>query len=68
MVNKPSNEIKALFIPTAATFEDAKAVLPKCKGDLLNAGILEENITTYDLDRRLTYEELSKLQIVHILH
>jgi hypothetical protein len=35
MLNKPSNEIRALWIPTAAIDDAAKAVLPKCMDDLL---------------------------------
>jgi peptidase E len=50
LVNVPNDKIKVIFIPTAAITEDAKVMIPLCKNDLLNAGILEQNIVTYDLD------------------
>lgn len=66
MVNKPSNEIRAIWIPTAAIHEDAKAVLPKCMDDLLNAGILSENIKTYDLDYTMSYEEIITYDVIYV--
>ncbi len=66
MVNKPSNEIKAIWIPTAAIDEDAVAVLPKCMVDLLNTGILAENIKIYNLDYVLQYEELTTFDVVYV--
>ena len=46
LVNIPADKIKVIFIPTAAITEDAKGMIPICKGQLLNAGILEDNIYT----------------------
>lgn len=54
MLPKSANEIKALFIPTAAVFPDAISVLPKCLNDLLKCGIKKENIDVYDLHRKKT--------------
>ena len=66
MLNKPSNEIRALWIPTAAIDDDAKAVLPKCMNDLLNAGILIENIKVYNLDYIMQYEEMASFEAVYV--
>jgi dipeptidase E len=66
MVNKPSNEIKAIWIPTAAIDDDAKAVLPKCMDDLLNAGISAKNIKTYNLDHVMQYEEMTTFDVVYV--
>ncbi|BCN29064.1 Type 1 glutamine amidotransferase-like domain-containing protein [Anaeromicropila herbilytica] len=66
IVDKPSNKIKALWIPTAAIYDDAKAVLPMCMEDLLNAGILPENIKTYDLDLEMKYEEMVTYDAVYV--
>lgn len=66
MVRKPSEQIKALWIPTAAIDDDAKAVLPKCMNDLLNAGILPENIKSYNLDRVLDYDEMAGFDAVYV--
>lgn len=65
LVGKKPEVTKALFIPTAANFPEAIAVLPKCKADLLNAGIPEENITEYNLDRNMSYEELKLYDAVY---
>ncbi|MDD4495929.1 MAG: Type 1 glutamine amidotransferase-like domain-containing protein [Eubacteriales bacterium] len=65
LVGKSPNEITALFIPTAAVFPDAIAVLPKCMDDLLNIGISVANIKVFDLHRSLSVEELSAFDIVY---
>lgn len=48
-INKAPADIKVIFIPTAATDDGAKAMLPHCYQDLTNAGILPENIFIYEL-------------------
>ena len=49
MLGKEPTQVKAMFIPTAATSPDAIEVLPKCLNDLLKCGIVKENIFVYDL-------------------
>lgn len=66
MLGKEASKARALWIPTAAIFEDAKAVLPQCMDDLLDAGILRENIVIYDLDYQMTYEELCGFDAVYV--
>ncbi len=66
MVNKPANEIRAIWIPTAAIDDDAKAVLPKCMDDLLNTGISAGNIKTYNLDYVMQYEEMTTFDAVYV--
>ena len=57
--------MKALFIPTAANFPDAVAVLPKCMDDLLRAGIQKTNIKVFDLHRNMEIDELSEYDVVY---
>jgi peptidase E len=64
-VGKDPKEIKALFIPTAAIFPAAIAVLPKCMDDLLKLKIPAENIKVFDLHRALSLEELSPFDTVY---
>ena len=64
-VDKNPKDIKALFIPTAAIFPAAIAVLPKCMEDLLNVGIPAENIKVFDLHRSMTAQELSEFDAVY---
>ncbi len=65
LLGREPKRARALFIPTAAIDEDARAVLPKCRNDLLNAGFPEGNITVYDLDRPMTEKELSCYDTVY---
>lgn len=62
----PAEKIKALFIPTAAVDEEAKAMLPKCYADLTGCGILPENITVYGLDRKLDESEISSYNVIYV--
>ena len=48
-INKTADKIKVIFVPTAANCDDSKEMLPYCMLDLLNAGILKENILIYEL-------------------
>lgn len=65
LVGKKPEDIRALWIPTAATDDDARAVLPKCMGDLALSGIPYRNITTYDLYRPMELEELRRYDTVY---
>ena len=66
MVNVPNDKIKVIFIPTAAITEEAKVWIPICKNDLLDAGILEDNIFTYDLDRILGSDEIYNFNAIYV--
>ena len=65
MLPKPPAKARALFIPTAAIDEEARAMLPKCREDLLGAGFLPEHIAEFDLDRPMTAEELGEYDAVY---
>ena len=65
LVGKKPNDIKALFIPTAANFYEALKMVPFCMEDLLNIGIPESNIKVFDLHRALTLDELSVFDAVY---
>ncbi len=66
LVNIPADKIKIIFIPTAAITEDAKGMIPICKNQLLNAGILENNIYTYDLDRIMSCDEICNFNAIYV--
>lgn len=66
LINIQANKIKAIFIPTAAITEVQKVFVPICKMDLLNAGVLEENIMNYDLDRIMESEEICKYDAIYV--
>jgi dipeptidase E len=58
-------DAKALFIPTAAIYPDAAAMLPVCMQDLLCAGIPNENIVTYDLDQPLEFKYAKQFHVIY---
>ena len=62
---KEPKEIKALFIPTAAIFPAAIAVLPKCMEDLLKIGIPAKSIKVFDLHRSMTDRKSTRLNSSH---
>ena len=66
LTDKDMSLVRALFIPVAAIDEDAVAVLPKCMNDLLKCGILNENITVYDLHRGMESGELMGYDVVYL--
>jgi dipeptidase E len=66
LVNVPNDKIKVIFIPTAAITENAKVMIPLCKNDLLNAGVLEDNIYTYDLDRIMSCDEICNFNVIYV--
>ena len=58
-INKSPADIKVIFIPTAATDDDARFMLPYCYKDLTDIGIPPENIFIYEL-RHLTSQGYGK--------
>ncbi|WML37000.1 Type 1 glutamine amidotransferase-like domain-containing protein [Clostridium sp. OS1-26] len=66
LVNMPNDKIRVIFIPTAAITEDAKVWIPVCKNDLLDTGILEDNIVTYDLDRIMSCDEICNFNVIYV--
>lgn len=66
LVNMPNDKIKVIFIPTAAVTEEAKMFIPVCKNDLLSAGILEDNIVIYDLDRFMSCDEICNFNVIYV--
>src|SRR5215471_17088195 len=65
LVNKKPENIRAVFVPTAANDAEAIEVLPKCMHDLLDLGIPNENIFVYDLHYKMEYEELSTYDTIY---
>lgn len=64
-VGKPVEQLRALFVPTAANDEESRNILPLCRQDLTDAGILDENIDTYDLDRPMDAIEIGLYDAIY---
>jgi peptidase E len=66
LVNKSAQEIKVLFIPTAARTKEELFYVSKSKEELMGVGIKEENIINFNLDRKLSEEELNRFDVIYI--
>ena len=64
-IKKPLNQVRAVFVPTAANDDESKSILPLCLQDLTNVGILEENIVTYDCDYTMPLEKLTEFDVIY---
>ena len=64
-VGRDISQVKVIFVPTAANDDEAKALLPSCKADLTNLGILESNLLVYDLDYELPFDEGSQYDAIY---
>lgn len=65
MVGKPFNETRVLFIPAAAVDEEAKAIANTLKTELLWLGFLPDNITTYELDSKMSEETVMTYDVMY---
>jgi len=66
MLPQQPENIKAIFIPTAAVSPDAIEVLPKCLNDLIKCGIKRENIYVYDLHELMENAELKLYDVIYL--
>lgn len=64
-MSKTIAEVKVLFVPTAANDEESRNIVPFCKQDLTDAGVLDENIVTYDCDRPINFEEIANYDAIY---
>lgn len=67
LVNKPVNEIKVLFITTAAVEPDAVMILPACIEDLTKVcGIPMYNLTIYDMHKLMSKEQIMQYDAIYM--
>ena len=64
LISKPADRLKALFIPTA--LKDSHEYIHVFMDDLYKAGVLDENINSYDLDKPISVEEIVQYDIVFV--
>lgn len=64
-ISKKTEDIKVLFVPTAANDAESKEVVPFCFQDLTGAGILPENIFTYNLDYLMDDETIAEYDAIY---
>jgi dipeptidase E len=66
LVDKAPEDIRVVFIPTAANSAESIAMLPKCMNDLLSIGIKSDHILVYDLHFKLSYRILQTYDAVYL--
>jgi hypothetical protein len=66
MLGKPAEQVKVLFIPTAANSNESRPAAGACFAELLSAGILPNNIHIYDIDGTLTLEQAMTYDAVYV--
>ena len=59
-------DTKVLFIITAANDPDAIRVLSSCLDDLTKCGILDKNITIYDMHKLISEKEIKKYDAIYV--
>lgn len=65
LLNHNMKAIKVLFITSAAVTEAQKDILPLCKQEILELGVDDENIDTYDFEYPLN-EEIIKYDLIYV--
>lgn len=67
LVNKPADQIKIIFVPTAASrTEEEKKYVDQSKQELLNLGINPKNIITISLDQPVTYSAIRAGDVIYV--
>lgn len=66
LLGKPVEHAKVLFIPTAAITVEQKAVVPLCKQDLLEVGILDNNISIYDFENTKDSKAIREYDAIYV--
>lgn len=65
ILDKPANEAKVLFIPTAAISDEAKYYVEECKRELMEHGIIEANLYIYDFEYEMSEDEALTYDVIY---
>ncbi len=66
LLNVNVKDAKILFIITAANDPDAVRILSGCLDDLTSCGIIDENITVYDMHKLISQDEINKYDAIYV--
>lgn len=66
LIDKPVAQAKIIFCPTAARYEEELKYIDASKKELLNLGILENNIKTVRLDAPISFAEIKHFDAIYI--
>lgn len=65
LLNKPVKNTRVLFIPAAAINDEAKYYVGVCKKELVEYGIDEANIFSYNFEYVMTEDEALKYDVIY---
>lgn len=66
LLNVAVKDARVLFIITAANDPDAVRILSGCLDDLTKCGIMDDNITVYDMHKLISQEEINKYDAIYV--
>ncbi len=66
LVDKPADEIRILFIPTASRTKEELIYVNESKKELINLGIKKENIINFNLDKKIEDNELENIGSIYV--
>jgi len=66
LLNKEISEVKVIFIPTASRYEEELQFVTISKNELLDLGILAENILTLSLEEKVNYSDLADFDVIYV--
>lgn len=66
LINKPTPQIKIIFVPTASRTEHELMYMQESKKELLNLGILEANIKTLSLNQPISFSEIKDFDVIYV--
>ena len=66
IIDKPVSQIKIIFIPTASRNDEELHYVQESKKELLDLGILENNIKTLNLDKPVSFQEVDGFDVIYV--
>ncbi|MFZ5364989.1 MAG: Type 1 glutamine amidotransferase-like domain-containing protein [Patescibacteria group bacterium] len=66
IIDKPVSQIKIIFVPTASRSEEELKYVDESKKELLDLGILENNIKILNLDKPVSFQEVEDFDVIYV--
>lgn len=66
IIDKPVSQIKIIFVPTASRSEEELKYVDESKKELLDLGVLENNIKTLNLDKPVLFQEVEDFDVIYV--
>lgn len=66
LIDKPVSQIKIIFVPTTSRSVEELKYVDESKKELLDLGILENNIKTLNLDKPISFQEVEDFDVIYV--